>query len=114
MNTEQKAVQACADYVRINKEIKRLGQEIGEALTWCPANRTSYSEGETHLREYYRNVNAAEYVGERYDRVKGQDEFEACQHCVTAHKLIQDRKSARRSLGAVKRRITQIGISSKS
>lgn len=114
MTTEQKAVQACADYVRINKEIKRIGQEIGEALLCCPVSRASYSEGATHLKEYYANVNAGGYISSHSHRVEGQDEFEACPHCMAAHKLIQDRKSARRSLGAVKRRITQIGINLQS
>lgn len=108
MTNADKALAACADYVRICKYIKRLGRDIGDTLSRCPGTE-KHGEGETHLFDYYRNLNAAQCLSSYPQRVKGRDEFEACSHCVATHELIQERKSARRSLGAVKRRITLIG-----
>lgn len=107
LSIEQKAINACKEYVRTSEDIRRIGREIGDALIACLVN----SKREvTHLSDYYRNLDkASEWAFMGIGGVDHEAEFLACPHCVLANKLIQIRKSARRRLGQVKAQITKIG-----
>lgn len=109
-NTE-KAMAACAEYVRASDEVRRLTREIGNALLGCRYDADQYSENpRTHLADYYADRNAEGAIGPFFvGRVKSQDAFEACPSCVAANKLVQQRKDAKQKLGAAKRQITKLG-----
>jgi hypothetical protein len=125
MNAEQKAVAACAKYVRLRMEIKRLSAAIGEAIEYCPgvggkrrvtqafggATFTNIDESDpTHLKEAYE-PDLQGYPPEAV-YMEPEDILEylaVCPHCLAAHNAIQARKAARKSLGAAKRAITMIG-----
>lgn len=132
-----KAVKACADYARLSAEIKNLTRVIGGAIDKCPgisgkrkytqtfgASELLGSNGQpytvectdesdpTHLKEAYTpDVDEGYYDRSRvYMEEADLREFlSACPHCLAAHEAIQQRKVARKSLGATKRWITKIG-----
>jgi hypothetical protein len=123
MNIEQKAVQACANYVRLRTEIKRLSAAIGEAIEYCPGvtgkRRRADTHGgitfwtiddrdDTHLKTAYA-CDTDEDGRYFLTKTEQQEILSACSHCLAAHNAIQARKAARKSLGAVKRQITMIG-----
>lgn len=127
MNAEQKALKACADYARLLDEIKRLTREIGDRLSGClgvdgrlklpdwasAGEAMEYrKEDETHLKQAYRGE-VVDGVWEPYLRHYSASELvgqlSVCPHCLAAHNAIQERKQARKSLGAAKRAITMIG-----
>jgi hypothetical protein len=66
------------------------------------------NEKRTHLREWYR-PEAVEREwgppGQEWNAV-GDSEREECPHCFAAHTAVQDRKAARKALGAVKAAMT--------
>lgn len=109
MSKAEKALGLCVEYVRLSDWVKQLGRDIGDSLFACPAGAGYSKDAETHLKTYYRNVNAALHADGNSVEVKGCAEFRACPHCVKADALIQDRKTARRKLGAVKSQITKLG-----
>lgn len=119
MNAEQKALRACADYARLNAEIKRLKIEIGDCIAKCPGvfyKEIHNSKGDliamnatgTHLTEAYAcdTDDSGRYFLEPVEQIKV---LSACPPCLAAHEAIQARKAARRSLGAAKRAITMLG-----
>jgi hypothetical protein len=97
------ALKACVKYVELSREVRRMSVAIGSALDRCPGvdgklhDTYDYESDETHLKRAYR------WNDEWYGS------FDGCKHCETAHNLIQQRKAARKSLGAAKRWITRIG-----
>jgi hypothetical protein len=124
MNAEQKALKACGDYARLSAEIKRLTRLLSDSLAACPgvnghlqltanwpidqADIDLYSADETHLKRAY--AFDTDDSG-RYFLTHGEqlEVLSACPHCLAAHNAIQQRKAARKSLGAAKRAITMIG-----
>jgi hypothetical protein len=122
MTPEQKALRYCTDYARLSGEIKRLTRAIGDHLSGCPgvnghlqlpdlfdqSEADLYQADETHLKRAY----AVETDDDgRYFLTHGEqlEVLSACSHCLAAHRSIQARKAARKSLGAAKRAITMIG-----
>lgn len=115
--TEQKALAACREYVRLQEELKKLTFNIGgnlricegvngklKSLMWGDAN------DETHLARHYRNKRVESELRETGGWPHSEEaEFLACKYCVQADALIQQRKAARQSLGAAKRQITKLG-----
>jgi hypothetical protein len=107
---EQKAMAACRDYVRWQAEIKRISGAIGGHLYLC--NRIgldSNAVNATHLAEAYRPD-----VGEwRTTYMTPEDVVEYlqehCPHCLAAHLLVQERKTARQKFGAAKRQVSKLG-----
>lgn len=117
-----KALKACADYARLNAEIKRLTTVIGEHIGKCPGVNGDLQPADddgwyarankdrTHLKEAY----TPDVQGFPPERVFMEDadvlEYLAdCPHCLAAHEAIQARKAARKQFAAVKRSIGAIG-----
>lgn len=113
MTDEQKALKACADYARLTREIASLKTALGDHLGKCPGVRTPEIGDSTHLSVAYApELSESDYF-EPYRVWKGDKQIRAylaiCPHCLAAHEAIQQRKAARRSLGAAKRQIGLIG-----
>lgn len=131
MNAEQKAVKACANYVRLRMEIKRLTCVIGEALDHCPGiegkrlpagwaiatpeQSRAHDDDLTHLKDAYTpdcddsDHGYYEPVARFMTDPEVREYLAVCPHCLAAHEAVQLRKAARKSLGAAKRAITLIG-----
>lgn len=82
-----------------------------EASPWQYVGEIDSEENEkrVHLREWYRpELVEREWgpPGQEWNSV-GESEREECPHCYAAHVAIQDRKAARRALGAVKAAMTR-------
>lgn len=115
----EKALVACAQYAKLNSEIKALSSLIGDCLGACLSAQIVSGNGgkvESHLSTAYTfeyTEGDFEYSdGRRYLTEEEQLEVLAeCPHCMTAHKAVQDRKKARKAFGAAKRSITKIGRS---
>lgn len=115
-----KALKACADYARLNAEIRRLSKVIGDCIDKCPGvfyreirnakgDLTATNTTATHLTAAF--ACDIDDDGDRYFLTL-EEQLEAlagCPHCLAAHEAIQQRKTARKSLGATKRWITKIG-----
>lgn len=111
---ESRALDACRKYVAAGAEIKRLTRAIADALDACPGTgkhcETEESYRPTHLSDWYKHgdrFNEWAFMG--YGGTDYKALFEACPHCVCADQLIQQRKTARQTLGAAKRYIGMIG-----
>lgn len=123
MSSDQKALLACANYARLSAEIKRLTRVLSDALSACPGingdlqlrgfgfsqdDVDRYNADQTHLKSAYESDTdeSGRYFLSHSERAAILSE---CVHCQTAHNAIQQRKAARKSLGAAKRQITLIG-----
>jgi hypothetical protein len=111
-SNEVKAVQACANYARHTAEIKKLSSAIHQGLKGC-RSKSHGDNGEkiTHLSKALRESVTEDEAGERR-RLYDHEILKAivrCSHCSAAFNAIKARKSARRSLGQVKRFIGVIG-----
>lgn len=120
MDIQQKALIACKAYADTNKKIKRLGNEIGALFSSCIAvqshkwrdknlteNSWNCPQFEPCLKKYYQPY--VDDDGTYYMTDVELREALECPHCLAAHDLIQERKKARKTLGAAKRAITMIG-----
>jgi hypothetical protein len=125
MTSDQKALRACADYARLNAEIRLLTKSISDALHYCKGVHGTCGIGDggmkygdhddpTHLSEAFRpdveddgwgagqqvwmtDVEIREYL------------YENCACCLKAYEFVLERKAAKKALGAAKRAITMIG-----
>lgn len=82
--------------------------EFGGETMQLPTERSN-DDHETHLKGWYTPDVSYGYDGEGelvYTDV-GETERAECPHCYAAHLLIQDRKTLRRQLGAVKAAMTR-------
>lgn len=132
MNSEQKALRACADYARLSAEVKRLTRVIGDSLDQCRgvkgersagwdfvAEVTTYHdtpEDQSHLKEAFifeiddDNPYSPSRIYKSDSEIREYLSDEAkCPHCMTAYEAIQARKAAKKALGGVKRAISMIG-----
>jgi hypothetical protein len=124
-----KALKACADYARLNAEIRRLTKAIGDALDGCPGENGKRAcitkpdgqiifggdDDPTHLKAAYtpETVDGDYCSGPELEWLSDEAIREhlsgVCPACLAAHGFIQERKSTRRQFGAVKRAIGTIG-----
>ncbi|MDN7988967.1 hypothetical protein QZM97_02640 [Burkholderia orbicola] len=120
-----KALKACADYARLNAEIKRLTVAIGEALDGCKGMKGTMGIGadgmkygahddDTHLREAFRPETVDDGYGEGSTEWSSDAEIrefltEHCAACLKAYELVLQRKAAKKAFGAAKRSIGAIG-----
>jgi hypothetical protein len=107
-----KALQACMGYVHWHGEIKRLTRAIGNSIRACITER----EGESHLSDIYRGYDddGDPFSGPSHCYYTEEETVEhlkdtGCAHCLAAHYLIQERKTARKKWGAAKRYIGKLG-----
>lgn len=119
---------ACIEYEAARLEIKRLSDAIGDALADCHiAQQATYLRENpekslhdaidavkvNHLEAAYALNPAEDWLySDRLVHANGAPEeylSEICPHCLSAHKLIQDRKDARKRFGIAKRRISALG-----
>lgn len=109
-----RALAACASHVRAKNEIKRLTELIGTSLSACffeHQREHPNTEYVSHLQQAYE-FDVDEYVGRTYlDEADQLELLSDCPHCLAAHHAIQERKKAKKSLGAARRTITMIGKS---
>lgn len=126
------ALKACADYARLNAEIRSLTKMIGDALSYCRGvkgerqegydwadERVTYHDAEggdhSHLKEaftpeiYYHSPYAPERVYMSPSEIRGYLAEQKCLHCLTAYEAILARKAARKTFAGVKRAIGNIG-----
>ncbi|MCA8018110.1 hypothetical protein [Burkholderia metallica] len=116
-----KALKACADYARLNAEIKRLTSAIASALHYCKGVRGTCGIGEdgmtygdhddvTHLKSAFTpDKDDQGYAVFMTDAEIREYLFENCDCCLKAYGFVLERKVAKKALGAVKRSIGAIG-----
>lgn len=115
---EQRALAACRELAAATGEVKRISKVIGDNLSACPMMKDPIEFNErgpaTHLSQAYasENVENDSGYGMHKEWMEPSDALEiisACPHCLAAHNAIQERKVARRRLGAARRAVTMIG-----
>lgn len=120
-----KALKACADYARLNAEIRTLTKAIGDTLHYCKGVRSTRGVGEdgmqygahddpTHLSEAFRPETEEDEWGGGHQVWMSDAEireylYENCPCCLKAYEFVLERKAAKKQLGIVKRAIGNIG-----
>lgn len=120
-----KALQACADYARLNAEIKTLTKAIGDALHYCKGVRGTCGVGadgmkygehddDTHLKSAFTPEVVDDGWGEgrtvwMTDAEIREYLYENCACCLKAYEFVLERKASKKALGSVKRAIGTIG-----
>jgi hypothetical protein len=111
-------MEACRNYVRWQQEIKRLTFEIAFALGKCSGIKGTLladfadNGDETHLADVYRGYTGGDpYEPDQcyYSSDEVVEHLAACEHCLAAHRAIQERKAARQKFGAAKRWVIRVG-----
>lgn len=111
---EQRAVAACRALVAARAEVDRISRLIGEHLNACPMMKDPIEFGPkgpiTHLSMAYaaEEVENDNYPG-MHKEWNSQHLLDDCTHCMAAHVAIQERKQAKKRLGAARRAVTMIG-----
>ena len=119
------ALKACADYARLNAEIRTLTKAIGDALHYCKGVRGTCGVGAdgmkygdhddpTHLSHAFESdIEEQEYgEGRRVWMEEAEIReylYEQCACCLKAYEFVLERKAAKKQLGIVKRAIGNIG-----
>ncbi len=128
MSRSDKALTAVIRYEQAASSVKAITPNIGLAIARCDIYRLAGEvdfpgkdtqalwDGKyvkTHLWQAYNETTDADcYHEERRLNDGEQEEYlrdADCPHCLEAWRLIQRRKDARKTLGAAKRAIRQIG-----
>jgi len=116
-----KALKACADYARLNSEIKQLTKSIAGALCYCKGVRGTCGIGDdgfqygehddpTHLKDAFSgDVDDDGHKVWMTDMDIRAYLYENCDCCLKAYDFVLERKAAKKSLGVVKRSIGAIG-----
>lgn len=126
---ESRALAACRALVATRSEVERLGHLIGDSLSTCQEAwfreqektkepwHIDFNAYQSHLKAAYEPT-ITECTSQYEDGdVVYRDHaaivamLAVCPHCLAAHNAIQERKAARRRLGAARRAITMIGRS---
>lgn len=133
LSLAESALRACRQYHDAMSEVDRLTEAIGEALGRC---QRQLGAAGTHLGILYKVVRwsppddgrplasdeieqvladgiADEDMSIGIDGVLLDEQYTSdqlrCEHCLRAHRLIQERKQARRRLGAAKGFVRRVG-----
>lgn len=116
-----KALKACADYARLNAEIKEITKLISGALRYCKGVRGTcgvaedgmqYGEHDdvTHLKDAFTpDKNDEGYALFMTDSEIREYLYENCACCLKAYEFVLERKAAKKALGVTKRAIGAIG-----
>lgn len=117
----ERALKACADYARLNAEIRSLSKAIGDALHYCKGVRGTCGVGSdgwkygdhddpTHLAEAFRPDTTDEGSTVWMSDFEIREYlYENCACCLKAYERVLERKAAKKQLGIVKRAIGNIG-----
>lgn len=114
---EARALAACRELLAARKEVERISHLIGDNLNACPLMKDPIEYGPkgpvTHLAMAYasEDIENDHGHGGTHKEWNNQHLLDDCPHCLAAHNAIQERKLARRRLGAARRAITLIGKS---
>lgn len=125
MNDPEKAVAACIAYASAQAEVRRLTNEIGEALNACASAHMERYSGvdcdfghyplwESHLKQAYafEVIEETQYTSGKRDYLDADEQAKIlaeCPYCLAAHNAIQRRKVARKAFAAAKRYVGGIG-----
>ncbi len=121
-----KALTLVRDYARLQDIIQGARKRIGDALEGCPGINGFRKEeepldlgddGPPSSAPTERAMNDAVHLSQwysadedEYGRREYPDPSEAeCPHCWAAHQVVQERKRARKALGAVKGSMRKLG-----
>lgn len=121
--TPNKALELVGRYACLTRQIKDCKRRIGEALELChgisgkrqeldqwgvPAHERELDnknrEIDLHLVEWYKPYDTGDhyYPTWSWHEINDLEHEPECPHCYAAHLAIQERKQARKQLGAVK------------
>lgn len=112
---EQKALAACRELVAAQGVVKAISKRIGDHLSACEGtnmDEAAIERGDprTHLAQAYEpeTVENDSYPGthKEWNNLYLLDD---CPHCLAAHHAIQERKLAKKRLGAARRVVSLIG-----
>lgn len=109
---------ACIEYARARAAVGTASKKIGDALAACADDQYDkldpdcwhLSNPVEHLKMAYalsndeNGVYHANHDGDPAEYLAG-----VCQHCLSAHHAVQERKQARQRYGAAKRRVAFLG-----
>jgi hypothetical protein len=116
-----KAIKACADYARLNAEVRQLTKSIGDVLRYCKGVRGTCGVGEdgmqygahddvTHLKDAFTgDVDDEGHKVWMTDAEIREYLYENCGCCLKAYEFVLERKASKKALGSVKRAIGNIG-----
>jgi len=121
VTSETRALAACRELVSATGEVKRLTRIIGDGVRACLAEFAKADPGNftaqhaPHLAAAYAHIvieEATQYDSGEVGYLPLSDQLEIlaeCPFCLSAHNAIQERKVARKRLGAARRAVTMIG-----
>ena len=114
MNPAEKALNACKEYNRLMLEIKRNTEEIGSSGCTRLVYNLYMKNGErsTHLAEVFSGYDSDGYyepVHHHWSQAEALEIIGDCEGCRKAYQAVQERKSNKKALGAIKRTIRMIG-----
>ncbi len=119
----EKALEACKEYDRLLKAIHQNRIDIGDGSSSCDrivetgdldgyGNVQYIPDGkDTHLGEVFKGyISSESYEPEHchYSESKALEIIGDCEGCLKAYKAVQERKSNKKKLGAIKRMIRSI------
>lgn len=116
-----KELMVCADYARLNAEIKRLTKLIADLLRRCKGVRGTCGIGAdgmqyghpndvTHLKHAFTpDIDDSGNAVFMTDEEVREYLYEQCDCCLKAYGAVIERKAAKKQLGAVKRSISAMG-----
>lgn len=119
---------ACIQYAESNSECVSLTSKISRSLSGCESTNKDpwitsedadgqelYSQRPTCLAKWYAYIKSEENHNEYgYEIHPSEDPIDCCKNCERAHKLIQERKAAKRKRGIALRRISTLGRNKES
>ena len=119
----EKALEACKEYDRLLKAIHQNRIDIGDGSSSCDrivetgdldgyGNVQYIPDGkDTHLGEVFKGYISSESIEpepHHYSESKALEIIGDCEGCLKAYKAVQERKSNKKKLGAIKRTIRSI------
>lgn len=109
--TEERAIQLLKKYGELRISIDIIRPKIRDHLDLCKGHEWS-NGGTTHLAIAYEPATEegpySNYKTYLNDYEVTELLTEQCQHCLAAHKLVQERKKLRLRLGVAKAAITKL------
>lgn len=116
----ERALELVQNYAKLTKEINGFKKRISAHLDKCEGisgrrlgtldeSNFIFTEDPTHLSEWYTRYEEREYYHCHIWYGIEEADTDICPHCKAAHEVIQERKEAKRELGAIKRTMSRWG-----